>query len=71
VFRVNHPGAPGGDGMTQFGWAVHALNIDIICANSSQAKSLPWPPAFAVTDNLICALFGPDAQPAGKGGSDL
>src|SRR5438552_7952704 len=29
VFRVNHPGALGGDGMTQFGRAVHALNIDI------------------------------------------
>jgi hypothetical protein len=24
--------------MTQFGRALHALNIDIICANSSQAK---------------------------------
>ncbi|MGH7000717.1 MAG: ISNCY family transposase [Stellaceae bacterium] len=41
VFRVNHPGALGGDGMTQFGRALHALNIDIICANSSPAKSLP------------------------------
>jgi hypothetical protein len=29
VFRVNHPGALGGDGMTQFGRALHALNIDI------------------------------------------
>jgi len=38
VFRVNHRGALGGDGMTQFGRALHALNIDIICANSSQAK---------------------------------
>ena len=38
VFRVNHPGALGGDGMTQFGRALHELNIDIICANSSQAK---------------------------------
>jgi len=38
VFRVNHPGALGGDGMTQFGRALHALNIDIICANSSPAK---------------------------------
>jgi hypothetical protein len=38
VFRVNHPGAVGGDGMTQFGRALHALNIDIICANSSPAK---------------------------------
>ena len=41
VFRVNHPGALGGDGMTQFGRALHELNIDIICANSSPAKSLP------------------------------
>jgi hypothetical protein len=38
VFRINHPGALGGDGMTQFGRALHALNIDIICANSSPAK---------------------------------
>ncbi len=38
VYRVNHAGALGGDGMTQFGRAVHALNIDIICANSSPAK---------------------------------
>ena len=42
VFRVNHPGALGGDGMTQFGRALHALNIDIICANSSPAKACPW-----------------------------
>jgi hypothetical protein len=41
VFRVNHPAALGGDGMTQFGRALHALNIHIICANSRQAKSLP------------------------------
>jgi hypothetical protein len=39
VFRVNHPGALGGDGMTQFGRALHALNIDIICANSSPGGS--------------------------------
>lgn len=38
IFRVNHPGALHGDGMTQFGRALHELNIDIICANSSQAK---------------------------------
>ena len=38
VFRVNHPGALAGDGMTQLGRALHALNIDIICANSSPAK---------------------------------
>lgn len=38
VFRVNTKDAATGDGMTQFGRALHALNIDIICANSSQAK---------------------------------
>jgi hypothetical protein len=38
VFRVNHQGALGGDGMTQFGRALDALNIEIICANSSQAE---------------------------------
>jgi hypothetical protein len=38
TFRVNKPGAIGGDGMTQFGRALHQLNIDIICANIPQAK---------------------------------
>jgi hypothetical protein len=30
--------ALGGDGMTQFGRALHALNIDIICANSKPSQ---------------------------------
>ncbi|MGO4339700.1 helix-turn-helix domain-containing protein [Labrys sp. KB_33_2] len=38
TFRVNKVGATGGDGMTQFGRALHELNIDIICANIPQAK---------------------------------
>jgi hypothetical protein len=38
VFRVNKPDAKGGQGMTQFGRALAELNIEIICANSSQAK---------------------------------
>jgi Winged helix-turn helix len=38
TFRVNKIGATGGDGMTQFGRALHELNIDIICANAPQAK---------------------------------
>ncbi|MEM7465998.1 MAG: ISNCY family transposase [Pseudomonadota bacterium] len=38
TFRVNKKGATTGNGMTQFGRAMHELNIDIICANSSQAK---------------------------------
>ena len=36
IFRVNN--GDGGDGVTQFGRALVALNIDIICANSPQAK---------------------------------
>ena len=38
IFRVNSKEAAAGDGVTQFGRALLALNIDIICANSPQAK---------------------------------
>ena len=38
IFRINRPDAARGDGMTQFGRALHELNIEIICANSPQAK---------------------------------
>lgn len=38
TFRVNKVGATGGDGITQFGRALHELNIDIICANAPQAE---------------------------------
>ena len=38
VFRVNKHEAKTGTGLTQFGRALHELNIDIIYANSSQAK---------------------------------
>jgi transposase len=38
VFRVNRQEVKGGQGMTQFGRALAELNIEILCANSSQAK---------------------------------
>jgi hypothetical protein len=38
IFRVNAKDAAGGDRITQFGRALMDLNIDIICANSPQAK---------------------------------
>jgi hypothetical protein len=38
VFRINAVGAVQGDGMTQYGRALHELNIEIICANTPQAK---------------------------------
>ena len=37
VFRVSRP-SQHGNGMTQFGRALAELNIEILCANSSQAK---------------------------------
>src|SRR5580692_8757122 len=56
VFRINHPGALGGDGMTQFGRALHALNIDIICANSSPAKGRVERAHKTLQDRLVKEL---------------
>src|SRR3954447_7962585 len=38
VFRVTRQDAKGGQGMTQFGRALAELNIEILCASSSQAE---------------------------------
>jgi hypothetical protein len=38
IFRVNVPSIGAGDALTQFGRAMQALDIQIICANSPQAK---------------------------------
>jgi hypothetical protein len=56
VFRVNQTGALGGDGMTQFGRALNALNIDIICANSSQAKGRVERAHKTLQDRLVKEL---------------
>ena len=40
VFRINKKDIRGGDGHTQFGRALYELNIEGICANSSQAKGV-------------------------------
>ena len=71
VFRVNHPGALGGDGMTQFGRALHALNIDIICANSSPAKGRVERAHKTLQDRLVnCGWPGrapwPKATPCSR-----
>src|SRR6202048_1516533 len=68
VFRINHPGALGGDGMTQFGRALHALNIDIICANSSQAKGRVERANGTLQDRLVkeMRLCGIDTIAAGN-----
>src|SRR5882762_279832 len=56
VFRVNKKDAAGGDGMTQFGRALHALNIDIICANSSPAKGRVERAHKTLQDRLVKEL---------------
>jgi hypothetical protein len=67
VFRVNHPGALGGDGMTQFGRALHALNIDIICAHSSQAKGRVERAHKTLQDRLVKELRLAGAGDPGRG----
>jgi hypothetical protein len=68
VFRVNKKDAVGGDGMTQFGRALHALNIDIICANSSQAKGRVERANGTLQDRLVkeMRLRGIDTVAAGN-----
>src|SRR6266545_1174709 len=68
VFRVNKKDAVGGDGMTQFGRALHALNIDIICANSSQAKGRVERANGTLQDRLVkeMRLRGVDTVTAGN-----
>jgi hypothetical protein len=56
IFRVNKEEAAGGDGMTQFGRALAELNIEIICANSSQAKGRVERAHATLQDRLVKEL---------------
>src|ERR1700712_1245430 len=56
VFRVNKPDAKGGQGMTQFGRALAELNIEILCANSSQAKGRVERANRTLQDRLVKEL---------------
>ena len=56
VFRVTSRQAVGGDGMTQFGRALQDLNIEIICANSSQAKGRVERAHKTLQDRLVKEL---------------
>jgi transposase len=55
IFRVNKEAA-GGDGITQFGRALAELNIEIICANSSQAKGRVERAHATLQDRLVKEL---------------
>jgi hypothetical protein len=56
VFRVNKKHATGGDGYTQFGRALYELNIESICANSSQAKGRVERANLTLQDRLVKEL---------------
>ncbi|WP_316157413.1 ISNCY family transposase [Cupriavidus sp. BIC8F] len=56
VFRVNKPNATGGDGHTQFARALFELNIEGICANSSQAKGRVERTHLTLQDRLVKEL---------------
>jgi len=53
VFRNNSKDAKGGDGYTQFGRAMFDLNIESICANSSQAKGRVERANLTLQDRLV------------------
>jgi hypothetical protein len=56
VFRNVNASAARGDGMTHFGRALDALNIEIICANSPQAKGRVERANGTLQDRLVKAL---------------
>lgn len=56
VFRVNSKNATKGDGHTQFGRALYELNVEIICANSSQAKGRVERANLTLQDRLVKEL---------------
>jgi hypothetical protein len=56
IFRVNSKDAIGGDGITQFGRVLSELNIDIICANSPQAKGRVERAFGTLQDRLVKEL---------------
>lgn len=56
VFRVNAKQPTGGDGTTQFARAMSELNIDILCANSPQAKGRVERAHQTLQDRLVKEL---------------
>ena len=56
VFRVNKPDMGFKEGMTQFGRALHELNIDILCANAPQAKGRVERAHKTLQDRLVKEL---------------
>src|SRR5579875_3083086 len=56
VFRATRQEAKAGQGMTQFGRTLAELNIEILCANSSQAKGRVERANRTLQDRLVKEL---------------
>lgn len=56
IFRVNKKDPKGGDGFTQFGRAMHDLNVDVICANTPAAKGRVERANQTLQDRLVKEL---------------
>jgi hypothetical protein len=56
IFRVNQPSAGLGESLTQFGRAMQALEIAIICANTPQAKGRVERVNLTLQDRLVKEL---------------
>jgi hypothetical protein len=56
VFRVNQPGAGMGEALTQFGRAMQELDIEILCANTPQAKGRVERANQTLQDRLVKEL---------------
>jgi len=56
VFRINHPHDLKGDGETQFGRALRKLDIELICANTPQAKGRVERANQTLQDRLVKEL---------------
>jgi len=68
IFRVNLPNAGKGDAVTQFGRAMQELDVQIICANTPQAKGRVERVNQTLQDRLVkeMRLLGISSREAGN-----
>lgn len=71
IFRVNKADAKNGQGMTQFGRALAELNIEILCASSSQAKGRVERANRTLQDRLVKELRLAGVSEMGAGNAFL
>ena len=56
VFHCNHPASTSGKGVTKYAQALYELNVDTLCANSSQAKGRVERANLTLQDRLVKEL---------------